>query len=133
MTADMTLLGTMTVRGRADQVRVARRFARDVIGADDPRTDTVVLLVSEMVTNSVVHSRSGQEGGTVTVTITETLGGVRVEVADDGGPGVPALRWSGGIAAEDGMGLLLLEAMTEKWGYRNDDGHMVTWFELSAA
>src|SRR5690606_22409875 len=60
----------------------ARRFVRKHLDGH-PRLDDAVLAVSELVTNAVRHSASG-DGGTVTVALAEIPGAVRVEVTDGG-------------------------------------------------
>jgi transcriptional regulator with XRE-family HTH domain len=73
--------------GRADQVREARAFLRAIL-ADCPVADAALLVCSELAANSVQHSRSGQPGGTFTVSAEIRPGaGVWVEVQDDGAGG----------------------------------------------
>jgi anti-sigma regulatory factor (Ser/Thr protein kinase) len=64
-----------------------------------------ILLVSEVFSNSIRHSRSGAPGETVTVAVISGDGIVRVEVTDRAGPGTPELR-PAGRDAEGGRGLL---------------------------
>jgi anti-sigma regulatory factor (Ser/Thr protein kinase) len=53
-----------------------------VLGESYPHVDVALLLVSELVTNSVRHSGSAVPGGPVTVTVAVGDGGVWVEVTD---------------------------------------------------
>jgi anti-sigma regulatory factor (Ser/Thr protein kinase) len=74
--------------------------------------ETAVLVVSELVTNAVVHS------GSTVIGCTLMLGGglLRVEVTDQGtGRTAPVVRHA---AADDmtGRGLLLVSAVSEEWG-----------------
>src|ERR1022692_159394 len=55
--------------GIAESVREARALVREALGADCPAVDAVVLCVSELVTNSVLYTRSGRPGGVVKVTV----------------------------------------------------------------
>lgn len=62
---------TLTVRpkhrtfpGRADQITRARDFTRRVLGSC-PVLDEAVLLVSELATNAVEHTATGNEGNEV--------------------------------------------------------------------
>ncbi|MEW1686265.1 ATP-binding protein [Streptomyces sp. NPDC091265] len=59
--------------------------------------------------------------------------GVRVEVAD-GCPALPVVG-EGGLLDEGGRGLLLVDAVTDKWGVeeRRDGGGKTVWFECLAA
>ncbi len=68
------------------QVRVARGFLASVIG-DCPVADEVILCLSELASNCVLHSASREPGGTFTVRAQIAPGNyVRIEVRDDGGP-----------------------------------------------
>src|ERR1035438_10737836 len=69
----------------AEQVGHARRFLADIL-AGYPAADDAVLCLSELASNSVVHSASRQPGGTFTVRAAPHHGGrTRVEVEDQGG------------------------------------------------
>jgi hypothetical protein len=46
--------------GRADQVAHARRFVRRAVGPGCPATGDVVLLTPELVTNALLHTRTGR-------------------------------------------------------------------------
>jgi len=83
-----TLVVVAAFRGSPDQVRQARGFAARGL-AGWPAVDDVVLCVSELATNAVVHSASGQPGGFFWLHVTAFPGKhVRVEVCDQGGPWV---------------------------------------------
>ena len=68
-----------------------RAFVGAVLGTGHPCGDDAALLVSELFTNSVQHSASGFPGETVTVSVTDRGGVVRVEVIDRSGPRLPDL------------------------------------------
>src|SRR5262245_41790605 len=74
--------------GAREQVRQARRLVSAVLGRDHPRHDDCVLLTSEIVTNAVIHSRSGQ-GGTFVITVSRLADRVRIRVEDDGSAAPP--------------------------------------------
>jgi anti-sigma regulatory factor (Ser/Thr protein kinase) len=89
------------------------------------------LIVSELVTNSIVHSRSGQADGVVTVALTGDGRRARVEVTDDGGPELPRLR-AVDFGAESGRGLQLVDALAAVWGCgRGPGGGTTTWAEVT--
>jgi PAS domain S-box-containing protein len=104
----------------------ARRFAADVLREweEDPLSDAVVLLVSELVTNAVLHA-----GSPVQVALRRRGGRVHVDVADES-PVMPGIR-DYGDEATTGRGLELVELLTEDWGVepRQPRGKTV-WFEL---
>jgi two-component sensor histidine kinase len=88
------------------------------------------LLTSELVTNSVKHSNSRRDGGTITITLWVGVDRALVEVADDGGTTVPTLRHDDGLA-ESGRGLWLVNAYSLGWGYHRGGDRIVTWFECA--
>jgi anti-sigma regulatory factor (Ser/Thr protein kinase) len=73
---------SVTISAVSRQVGLARTFVAKVLGQSHPDADVAVLLASELVTNSVLHSGSAVPGGVVTVAVTVGGDGVRVEVTD---------------------------------------------------
>jgi anti-sigma regulatory factor (Ser/Thr protein kinase) len=126
--AELDAWHRLVICGRPEQVSVARAFIRQVLGVGHPGTERATLLTSELVTNSVNHSDSRLEGGTIKVTVRTAPGRVRVEVQDDGGSTAPTLR-SDDDLAEAGRGLRLVEAYSLVWDYHQIGTRMVTWFE----
>jgi anti-sigma regulatory factor (Ser/Thr protein kinase) len=130
MTGSAVVLASLTIPGQPGHVSAARSFVADVIG-DDSAADVAVLLASETVTNAVLHSNSRRPGGTVTVTVLGTGGGVRIEVADNGSElSIPVVRGEGCVTG--GHGLLLVQTLADQWGYVRDDTGTTVWFWLSA-
>jgi anti-sigma regulatory factor (Ser/Thr protein kinase) len=126
------VLGSLTVPGRPEHVREARAFVAKALGELHPGIDNAVLLTSELVTNAVMHSNSRRRGGTVTVLVVESDGGVRIEVADAGSDlSAPVVR--GDVYASDGHGLFLVQTLADQWGYVRDNASTTVWFWLSAA
>ena len=101
--------------------REARRFTADH-AADLPedRRHAAVLLVSELVTNSVAHGV-----GTVVLRLELVADLLRVEVRDEG-HGKPGIREDPG--ADGGWGLRLVDALSRRWGVRESDA--LVWFEI---
>lgn len=114
--------------GQHDQVCQARQFVAEALG-QVPVLDDVVLLVSELCTNALVHTASG-EGGTFEVAILPGPSCVRVEVRDDGSDrsraAVPP-----DISAEDGRGLSLVDLIADRWGHLGDQRGRSIFFELA--
>jgi serine/threonine-protein kinase RsbW len=72
--------------GLPESIRDARRQMAAVV-AGIPVADDVVLCLSEVATNAVVHSRSGRPGGEFAVSVDVLAGALLVlAVADQGGP-----------------------------------------------
>lgn len=129
--AGATVAGSLTIPGRPDSVHEARAFVAKTLGDLHPSADDAVLLTSELVTNAVMHSNSRHHGGTVTVLILESAGGLRVEVADEGSDlSTPVVR--GDVYASDGHGLFLVQMVADRWGYVRDDSGTTVWFWLKA-
>jgi anti-sigma regulatory factor (Ser/Thr protein kinase) len=129
--AGAAVLGSLTIPGRPEHVREARAFVAKALGELHPGLDDAVLLTSELVTNAVTHSRSRGDGGTVTVLIVESGGGVRIEIADEGSElSAPVVR--GDVYASDGHGLFLVQTLADQWGYLRDDNGTTVWFWLGA-
>lgn len=91
----------------------------------DHLEDAAVLLVSEVVTNAVLHARSE-----LAVEISRSGDVVRVSVADRS-PATP-LRRRSGLQASTGRGLGLLSVMATDWGTgpAEDPWRKDVWFEL---
>ena len=85
----------------------AAAFARDV-GAPAELTRSVVLAVSETVTNAVIHAYVGREPGNVGVRCRLDAERIVVEVLDDG-VGIAARRDSPGV----GQGLAIVSAVVQ--------------------
>ena len=134
MTAGTALRASLTVPGQPGQVHAARVFIGTALGEHHPSSVLAVLLVSELVTNSVLHSDSRLPGGTVTITVTVTPAGARVEVRDAGGRSVPSVspRFGDDELAEQGRGLWLVKDLAARWDFRRDRDGLVTWFEVGA-
>ncbi|MFC4060101.1 ATP-binding protein [Planomonospora corallina] len=114
--------------GSPEQVMRARRLVSETLGRDHPLHDDCVLLTSEIVTNAVVHSRSGR-GGAFVVGISRTAGGVRVRVRDEGSASAPCVCRASDEAT-GGRGLPLLEALAHRWGLVRHAESTEVWFEL---
>jgi serine/threonine-protein kinase RsbW len=101
--------------------RRARALLREhADGLDRARLDTAVLLISELVTNAVLHGR-----GQIRLSIEVGDGDARFTVCDEGG-GKPAVRSHPG--PEGGWGLRLVGQLAARWGVR--EGRTQVWFEL---
>jgi anti-sigma regulatory factor (Ser/Thr protein kinase) len=131
MKTDTALLASLTVPGQARHVATARILVGETLGEQRPCTEIAVLLTSELFGNSVRHSRSCRDGGAITVLVTVIAGGFRVEVIDEGGETVPTLC-PGDVEREGGRGLHLVDQLSARWDYSQDDTATTTWFEVQA-
>jgi serine/threonine-protein kinase RsbW len=94
--------------------------------------DDAGLLVSELVTNAVLHTHGHQ----ITVQVTYGEGQVRCLVRDDD-PTLPDRPCIPEYHEEAGRGLLLVQAIAARWGSHlvpdPEQGKKVVWFELDDA
>jgi PAS domain S-box-containing protein len=112
---------------RPSSVAEARRMIRACLRDADREdlVETAELLVSEIVTNALVHA-----GTPIDVAFSLLDGGLRVEVSD-GSPHAPARRGYGPNAGT-GRGLMLLEELVDEWGVVVDGPGKTVWFQLAS-
>jgi serine/threonine-protein kinase RsbW len=97
------------------------------LGIEGSFAQTVVLLVSEVVSNAVRHS-GGPADATITLEAIVTEGSVRIAVTDAGEGFTPRPRDPDRLG--EGYGLYLVEKAARNWGVEHDGGTTV-WFELA--
>ncbi|MFB6888948.1 ATP-binding protein [Kitasatospora sp. NPDC056327] len=153
----------LAVQADPAEVGRARRWVRSRllnhgVDPDAPIAETVVLVVSELVTNAVVHTGrpavlrlcfplgdlrggapagvpdvAGSPGGPGCGAVREaaTVGPLRVEVAD-ASQAAPAPRHAGAdVDATNGRGLELVELLCDRWGWYPDGSGKRVWCEIS--
>lgn len=112
---------TQIFRGEADQVGHARReVARYLDGC--PAAEDATLIVSELVTNAVLHSRSRH--GMLTVHGERYPRYVWLEVSDAGG------NWEAGSDGDGGRGLAIVAALAAEWGIDGDGRGRTIWARI---
>ncbi len=116
---------TGTFPAEPARVRQARAALAALLG-DSPLGSDAILVVSELVTNSVRHS-SSRDGGVVTLRAEAGPDWLRVEVSDAGGP------WRGG-PHDDGRphGFDVVDAIAGpgNWGIDGDARGRTAWARL---
>jgi anti-sigma regulatory factor (Ser/Thr protein kinase) len=88
----------------------------------EPRYDDVVLVVSELVTNSVRHAASEQ---TIEMTVEVSDARIRLEVSDRGQGFLPLDSMRG-----EGHGLVIVDRIAASWGVITN-GRCTVWVEIS--
>jgi serine/threonine-protein kinase RsbW len=111
---------------RPESVGEVRTFTRDALAGLDFAVDDVVLCVSELVTNAVRHSTPHE--GTFHLHILVDRDKLRVECHDSGRKKPTLLTPSD--ADEGGRGLLLVQALTSRWGVGSRSTGKCVWFEI---
>lgn len=110
-------------------VSVARHAVGDLLHDADAVpalvVEDVLLLVSELVTNAVLHA-----GTDTTVSASVRAGRVVVAVSDYDPHHAPFLAERGSMAS-NGRGVLLVDALASDWGIELMDESKVVWFEAS--
>jgi anti-sigma regulatory factor (Ser/Thr protein kinase) len=113
-----------------DSAAAARSAVSAWIGADISEAMRVdlLLLVSELVTNSVRHARAPATAG-ISVRARVRGGVLRVEVGDGGTGGAIALR-APDLSNGGGFGLNVVDLVSQRWGVDREGGTRV-WAEMA--
>ncbi len=114
--------------GHATSVAAARSFVRSQLsewGAPEPASEVATLLVSELVTNAVVHA-----GTDVDVSLDAQASGVRVSVRDGRRATVLPTHRQAGPDDTHGRGLFMVETLAAAWGINDDQHGKVVWFDV---
>lgn len=99
------------------------------MGTDESLAETLVLLVSELVTNAVVHTgRPAVLRVLLSGCLATGRGTVRIEVVDASGS--PPRRRPTHDEATGGRGLALVAGLADRWGWRQEGAGKRIWCEL---
>ncbi len=121
--ATSPLAVTATLPGTPASVSIARRLVREAL-PDCPRADDLMLAVSELATNAISHSASGQ-GGSFTVQLRTAPRWARIEVTDDG-------PTEGRLSGTNGWGLAIVDSVTERaTAVIQPDSRRTAWCEVT--
>jgi anti-sigma regulatory factor (Ser/Thr protein kinase) len=122
-------LGTRVFPAMPESVRDGRHWLAATLAPElcpeDTACDSSVLLLSEGLTNSIVHG----SGDKVEVSAFIHEASVRVEITDGGGSTLP--HYVDDPCGEGGRGLPIMRAVAREWGFEVlDDGRLQLWFEV---
>jgi anti-sigma regulatory factor (Ser/Thr protein kinase) len=119
---------SVRLRGGPEAAAKARReLSKLRVDLDPPLMETLRLLVTELVSNSVRHANS--ETVVLKVLVGRSL--VLTEVTDEGPGFDPATTPTPG--SESGWGLFLVERLAHRWGVNHGQQATRVWFELQRA
>jgi anti-sigma regulatory factor (Ser/Thr protein kinase) len=117
---------SLRLRGGPEAGARARRALSQLrADIDPPLMETLRLLVTELVSNSVRHAHSD----TVVLKIVVGRSAVLTEVTDEG-PGFDPAETEKPDTDESGWGLFLVERLAHRWGVVQEDDATRVWFEL---
>lgn len=123
----------MAIKFEVDNSLLAAREARRRLRSlrewlQDETLDTVELLVSEVVTNSIRHAAI-PPGGKIALRAKRLPEGLLIEVSN------PGARFAKPVASSprhgSGWGLFLLDQLAKSWGIRHKRGLTTVWFAVT--
>jgi anti-sigma regulatory factor (Ser/Thr protein kinase) len=116
----------LTCPGSKEEIGRARRWVRDVLH-DSPRVDDAVLIVSELGTNAITHTASGETGGSFDVAVARAEGVIVIVVCDRGRSGTKPCVRQADEDATNGRGLATVAALATDLRVRGDEhGRTIT-------
>ena len=117
---------SLSLDGGPEAAGHARRALSRLRGdLDPPVIETMRLLVTELIANSVKHARADA----VALNVVVGRGAVLVEVRDEG-PGFEPVNRTEAQDKASGWGLFLVDRLSDRWGVSGNETNLV-WFEVS--
>ena len=109
-------------------ISAARRYAQSIIGSESVADfDVVALLITEVVTNAIVHARTP-----IVMTVQKTGGTIRVEVHDED-PTLPVVQRAEPYQP-GGRGMAIVAGFADAWGAKAAPPNGKTvWFEVACS
>jgi anti-sigma regulatory factor (Ser/Thr protein kinase) len=118
---------SLSLDGGLDAAAQARKALSRLRGdLDPPLVETMRLLVTELIANSVKHAKTSP----VALNVVVGRGAVLVEVRDEGPGFEPADRTEAQDKAS-GWGLFLVDRLADRWGVAREQTATRVWFELN--
>jgi anti-sigma regulatory factor (Ser/Thr protein kinase) len=118
---------SLRLPGDKEAAAKARRALSNLRGdLDPPLMETLRLLVTELVTNSVKHTSAE----TVVLKVLVGRNAVWTEVTDEGPGFDPVKTRRASRKDHTGWGLFLVERLAERWGVNQERDATKVWFEL---
>ena len=122
-TLELAALPTAVACGRLHTRHLLREWQLDSLAED------AAILVSELLTNAVIASRSLQRPSFVTLRLLASREHVVIEVWDQNPHDPRSSRADDD--AEHGRGFMVIDALSSRWGYRRVSASLkVVWCEL---
>jgi anti-sigma regulatory factor (Ser/Thr protein kinase) len=89
-----------------------------------------MLLLTELVTNAVLHS-GARDGDAIEIDLRERRSGVYVVVTDPGHGFEPPRDPKPDHSTPGGLGLVLVDRLAQAWGTNRTGRGSTVWFELA--
>ena len=124
---ELDVAASLRLAGHPESVGKARKFISDFCGAAELPADiceTAALLVSELVTNAILHGRTA-----ATVEAHRPGDHLRVTVHDNN-PDLPPVGGQPTLSQESGRGLQIVSLLAEDWGVETHAHGKAVWFTL---
>lgn len=116
----MTGSTSIELANDVESAAVARRFVRENATLDSMRLTEADLLVTELIANVVQHAPAADK---ITVSLEQDrLVGLKVTVSHPGDKGIEG--------AEPGVGHMVVDRVSRRWGSEVSDGRLAVWFVL---
>lgn len=118
--------------GHVDEIARVRAFVRNLL-EDHPAVHDAELIVSELATNAIQHSRSKSNGGLFVVRVHDHGDRVRIAVTDYGSdePWPRAVPTNAHPLAEHGRGLVLVDHIAKEWGSHPEPVGTCVWADIA--
>jgi anti-sigma regulatory factor (Ser/Thr protein kinase) len=109
--------------------RAARRFARATLIAWrlDTLADDVDIVVSELITNALLHARTGSPPADTAIRLELEQSGRVLTCRVSDGSSLPPTMEDAPATAESGRGLLLVDALSAAWGWHQGTAGKFVW------
>jgi anti-sigma regulatory factor (Ser/Thr protein kinase) len=122
---------SFAVRNGRDAPAAVRAALRERAGhLAAPLREDLLLLLTEVVTNSVRHS-GAVHGAPIEVVMREGRDSVYVVVTDPGDGFERPQRLEPDLSRTGGLGLVLVDRLSRAWGTRRTKKGSLVWFELA--
>ncbi|MFI6335903.1 ATP-binding protein [Streptomyces sp. NPDC050535] len=119
----------LTCPGFPEEVSRARRWTRDILRGS-PLAEDAEVIVSELSTNAILHTASGQESGSFHLALAVSAQVVALSVTDGGGNGNAPKVEHQDEDAEHGRGLGMVSAIAHRVVVHDSNGGYTVTAEL---
>ncbi|MEV6547625.1 ATP-binding protein [Streptomyces sp. NPDC051597] len=118
-----------TFPGNPQELSAARRWTRATLDGH-PHADDAALIVTELGTNALAHTVSGDGGGTFHVALTVSERTITITVTDAGGTETAPEVQHPPLDSTHGRGLALVTALADSVTIQGDDSGRTVTAEL---